>query len=314
MVIFLTGQTSRVRQEANTMATTIVVAGATGNLGKRLVKALHERGAEVIALTRRGAADDKVQEMRNLGAAVAVVDMASAAEIANACAGAGCVVSTLQGLRDVIVDTQSVLLDATLAAGVPRFIPSDFSTDFRKLPEGENRNFDLRREFHTRLDAAPIASTAIFNGAFGEILTSNIPLFDVKKKVVGYWEDPDWRIDLTTMDDTAAYTAAAALDPTTPPALRIASFQVSPRELAAFTNEVLKTPFELMRLGSLEELRAYNRRERAAHPEGENELYASWQQSQYLQSMFSAHHESVDNGRYPDVAWTTLQDVMGKRS
>jgi hypothetical protein len=44
------------------------------------------------------------------------------------------------------------------------------------------------------------------------------------------------------MEDTAAYTAAAALDATTPRALRIASFRVSPREFANFTEEVLKNP------------------------------------------------------------------------
>jgi hypothetical protein len=209
---------------------------------------------------------------------------------------------------------QSVLLEAALSAGVPRFIPSDFSTDFRDLTPGENRNFDLRREFHKKLDVAPIAATSIFNGAFGEVLTYNIPLLNFKKKVVGYWEDPEWSMDFTTMDDTAAYTAAAALDPNTPPALRIASFQVSPKDLVAFTGEAFGAPYELVRLGSLEELRAYNKRERAAHPEGENQLYASWQQSQYMQSMFSTHHASLDNSRYSGIAWSRLQDVVKPRA
>lgn len=296
------------------MAAKILVAGATGNLGKRITSSLIARGATVVALGRTGTADDKVQDLKTLGAEVALVDMSSVAEIAKACVGAVCVVSAVQGLHDVIVGTQSALLDASLAAGVPRFIPSDFSTDFTRLPGGENRNFDLRREFHQRLDNASISSTAIFNGAFAEILTYNVPLLDFEKKVVGYWEDPDWRIDFTTMDDTAAYTAAAALDPTTPQALRIASFQVSARDLTKFTDEILKTPFDLVRLGSLDDLRSYNKSERAAHPEGENELYASWQQSQYMQSMFTTHHESLDNGRYPDVTWTKLQDVIVKRS
>ncbi|MBC7805339.1 MAG: NmrA family NAD(P)-binding protein [Akkermansiaceae bacterium] len=292
------------------MSTKILVAGATGNLGKRIVRSLIARGATVVALGRTGTADEKVQALKGLGAQVALVDMASVAEITDACAGAACVVSSLQGLRDVIVDTQSVLLEASVAAGVPRFIPSDFSTDFTRLPGGENRNFDLRREFHGRLSVASISATAIFNGAFAEILTYNIPLFDFQKKVVGYWENPDWRLDFTTMDDTASYTAAAALDSDTPSRLRIASFQVSPRELADFTRDVMKTPFELVCMGSLEDLRVHNKSERAAHPEGESELYASWQQSQYMQSMFSTHHESLDNNRYPDVTWTSLRDVI----
>ena len=68
-----------------------------------------------------------------------------------ACSRASCVVSALQGLRDVIVETQTVLLDAAIKAEVPRFIPSDYSIDFTKFPPGENRNLDLRRDFHNCL-------------------------------------------------------------------------------------------------------------------------------------------------------------------
>ncbi len=291
------------------MATTIVVAGATGNLGTRVTTSLLRRGAEVVALARAGASGDKVAALEDLGARVTLVDMADARAIAAACAGAACVVSAVQGLRDAIVEAQSALL----AAGVPRFIPSDFSTDFTTLQAGQNRNFDLRRAFHARLDGAPIASTAIFNGAFAEILTYNVPLLDIERKVVAYWGDPNWRIDFTTMDDTAAYTAAAALDPTTPRALRIASFQVSAADLATFTKDVLKTPCALVRMGSLDDLAASNARERAAHPEGEAELYPRWQQSQYMHSMLSARHASLDNDRYPDLTWTTLRDLITPR-
>ena len=93
-------------------------------------------------------------------------------------------VSAIQGsAARVIVDAQSVLLDAAIAAGVPRFIPSDFSADFTKLSAGENRNFDLRRAFHERLDKASIAATSILNGAFSELLTLCMPLLDFDAKV-----------------------------------------------------------------------------------------------------------------------------------
>jgi hypothetical protein len=39
------------------------------------------------------------------------------------------------------------------------------------------------------------------------------------------------------MNDVAAYTAAAALDQTTPGALRIASFRASPREIHGQSDE-----------------------------------------------------------------------------
>jgi uncharacterized protein YbjT (DUF2867 family) len=297
------------------MTKRIVLAGATGNLGTRIAHALSKRGAEVVAVGRIGARANKVKALESLRMKIKIVDMASVSDIAKACDGAACVVSALAGLRDVIVDTQSILLEAALAARIPRFIPSDFSMDFPTQPAGENRNLDLRREFHQRLDAAPIASTSIFNGPFGEVLTmySHVPLLDFEKKTVGYWEDPDWRIGFTTMNDVAEYTAAAALDQGTPRALRIASFSVTPRELVKFTDEVMKTPFQLVRLGGLEDLRAQNKSERAAHPEGENELYPLWQVGQYMLSMFSIHHTPVDNDRYPDLKWTSLADLVAQR-
>src|SRR6266403_1913140 len=246
------------------MTEKIVLAGATGDLGTRIARALSKRGADVVALGRIGTPAAKVKALESLGVKVRIVDMASVSDIAKACDGAACVVSALSGLRDVIIDTQSVLLEAALAARIPRFIPSDFSMDFRTLPAGENRNLDLRREFHQRLDVA-------------------------------------------------AYTAAAALDQSTPRALRIAGFRVTPRELAKFTNEVLRTPFQLVRLGSLEDLRAQNKSERAAHPKGENELYPRWQVGQYLQTMFSMHYDEIDNDRYPDLKWTSFADLVAQR-
>ncbi len=288
----------------------IIVAGATGNLGARIVKALTSRGADVISLVRVDTDVAKVRTLQDLGSKIARIDQGNTDQIAEAASGAACAISALQGLRDVIIDAQKAILDAAVKAGIPRFIPSDFASDFTKQPEGENRNFDLRREFYRALDHASIRATSIFNGAFGEILTYNVPVFDCKNKTIGYWDDPDWRVDYTTMDDTAAYTAAAALDDTTPRALHIASFQVSANDLQQWTARSLPTPFRLVNLGTREDLAERNRRDRAAQPEGETQLYASWQQGQYMQSMFATHHDSLDNARYPDLHWTRLEEVV----
>ena len=293
--------------------TTILVAGATGNLGGRIVRELLKGGAEVRALVRPGSDREKVSKLTEQGAQIVQADPSNMEQLTQACEGISCVVSALQGLRDVLVDTQSRLADAAIAAEVPRFISSDFATDFTKQATGENRNFDLRKEFMADIDTKPIAATSILNGAFAEILFYGTPLLDFKNKQVGYWENADWRIDFTTMDNTAAYTAAAALDESTPRILRIASFQVSPNELAEVAEEVTHQPFQVVRLGSLDDLAAYNKRERAAHPEGEGEIYPRWQQSQYQQSMFTVQHETLDNDRYPDIQWTKPQEWLAKR-
>ena len=293
---------------------TILVAGGTGNLGGRIVKALIARGAEVRAIVRNGSEPEKIENLTELGAEVITVDMSDVEQLKKACQGASCVVSALSGLHETIVDSQIKLLDAAIAAGVPRFIPSNFSSDFTKLPAGENRNFDLRKEFHQYLDKSPIAATSILNGAFAdEILSYNTPLYNVKDYSIGYWGDnPDWKIDFTTMDNTADYTAAAALDSTTPKILRIASFQISPNELVSVGKEVKNREFKLVPMGSLEDFSASNKKERAAHPEGEKEVFPGWQNKQYLYSMFSVQNTPLDNDRYPDVQWTSAIDVLSK--
>lgn len=282
------------------MSSLILVAGATGELGGRVVRALRQRGATVRALVRPATDPAKIDALRQLGAAVQPVNFADPATLAQTCAGASCVVSVLAGLREVIVEAQTRLLHAAVAAGVPRFIPSDFCSDYTQQAPGTNRNFDLRREFRARLDQAPLAATSILNGAFAEVLRYNIPLLDLERQQVGYWEDADWRIDFTTMDDTAAFTAAAALDPTTPRWLRIASFQASPRELA---EQAGRGPLPLVRLGSRADLAAAIEQLRAANPAGEQQLYADWQQRQYLLSMFSVQNSPLDNDRYAGLSW-----------
>lgn len=289
----------------------ILVAGATGNLGERIVKALIKRGAEVRVLNRKETDPAKAKKLTGLGAEVVSVDMSDAEALKLACQDVSCVVSALAGLHDVIVESQTLLLDAAIAAGVPRFIPSDFSSDFTKMPEGENRNFDLRKEFHQYLDRSSIAATSILNGAFADILSYGTPLYQPNDHSIGYWGDnPDWKIDFSTMDNTADYTAAAALDSTTPRILRIASFQISPNELIALGEEVKKTKFKLVPMGRLEDFSASNKRARAANPEGEKELYPQWQGSQYLYSMFVVQNQPLDNDHYPDVQWTSAIDII----
>jgi nucleoside-diphosphate-sugar epimerase len=293
---------------------TILVAGATGNLGGRIVKALLERGASVRALVRHGTARERIEGLQKAGAAIASVDLSSASEVTTACSGASCVVSALQGFRDVIVEAQTVLLDAAIKAGVPRFIPSDYSIDFTKLPTGQNRNLDLRRDFHARLERDAISATTIFNGAFADMLTGQMPLILFKLRRVLCWGSADQRMDFTTMDDTAAFTASAALDPSTPRFLRIAGDELSARELAVVASEVTGEKFRVFRAGGLGMLGMLIKVARRIAP-GEKELVPAWQGMQYMRNMFDgrAKLEPLDNGRYPGMRWTTARDVLSAR-
>jgi len=293
----------------------VVVAGATGSLGGRIAGALRERGACVVALARPATAPERLEPLRALGATVAPVDLGDASGLARAVSGAECVVSALNGLRDVVVDAQTALLDAAVTAGVPRFIPSDYSIDFTGLPPGRNRNLDLRREFHVRLAERPIGATTVFCGAFAELLGGRMPLVLLKRRRVVYWGDADQRMDFTTEDDAAAFTACAALDPSAPRFLRIAGDRLSARELATVAGEVTGAKFRLVRAGGLGMLGALIVVARAVAPGG-REPFPAWQGMQYMRDMFDGRGlpAPLDNDRYPGLRWTGARDVLAARA
>jgi len=289
----------------------IVLAGATGNLGGRIARALRERGASVRAIVRPGTSAERLNALRKQEVEIVEADL-HGQDIVRACQGASCVVSTLLGLHKTLIDAQGALLDAAVAAGVPRFIPSDYAMDFSKVEPGLNRNFDLHREFKERLDRAPIQSTSILNGAFMNLLTGEAPLVLFKLHRVLYWgENPNQLIDFTTMDDTAAFTAEAALDASAPPVLRIAGEQISAAGLAVVASEVVGRPFRLLRGGSLARLQRIIRITRVLTPSSETP-FPVWQGMQYLYCMFegSGMLTRLDNQRYPNLQWTSVHTLL----
>ncbi|MBG6110436.1 nucleoside-diphosphate-sugar epimerase [Flavobacterium sp. CG_23.5] len=291
----------------------ILVAGATGNLGLRIVKALLNKDTEIRVVVRSTSDIEKIKELENLGVKIYKVSSWNLEELKTSCIGVSCVVSALAGLREVVIDAQKVLLDAAIAAGVPRFIPSDYSLDFTKFSYGENRNLDLRREFHEYLDKTSITATSIFNGAFTELLINEMPMILFKQKMILYWGNKDYKLGFTTMDNTAEFTAKVALDSNTPRYLRIAGDLVSPREVKAIVSQVTGQKFRLFRPGGQRLLTIIIKIARKLAP-GEKELYPAWQGMQYMHNMIDERSKiaKLDSSRYPEIHWTTVKDFLFK--
>ena len=291
----------------------ILVAGATGNLGLRIVKALVNKGAEIRVVVRQNSDIEKIKQLEALGAKIHKVTNWDKVELITACRDVSCVVSSLAGLRNVVIDAQKVLLDAAIAAGVKRFIPSDYSLDFTKFSYGENRNLDMRREFHEYLDKTAIAATSIFNGAFADMLTNEMPLILFKQKMILYWGNVDHKFGFTTMDNTAEFTAKVALDTSSPRYLRIAGDLISPREIKALASELTGEKFRLFSPGGKWLLGLIIKIARKLAP-AENELYPAWQGMQYMHNMIDERSkiETIDNARYLGIHWETVRDVIAK--
>jgi len=214
------------------------------------------------------------------------------------------------------VEAQTVFcFDAAVKADVPRFIPSDYSIDFTKFPSGENRNLDLRREFHQRLDKTSIRATTIFNGAFAEMLTGQMPLILFKREASpllgrrgsAYGLHDDGRHGRPSR-------RSAALDPSTPRYLRTAGDQLSARELTAVVSEVTGKEFRLSRAGGLGMLGALIKIARTIAP-GKKELYPAWQGMQYMRNMFDGRQklEPLDNESLLPVFVGRLRRMCSQR-
>ena len=296
---------------SNASSSLVALAGATGDLGHRIASALARRGANVRALVRVGTSAEKQAAIRSTGAIPVEVDTDDAAALSLACAGAACVVSALNGLEPTIIGVQGRLLDAAVAAGVPRFMPSDFSLDFTRTRPGDNRNMDLRRAFMARVDQAPIRATSILNGAFGELLTGEAPIVLHRPHRILCWGDPDQTLDFTTKDDVADYAADAALDADAPRVLRIAGDVVSARDLATLMTRLDGRPWTTFRAGGLGLLGALIRVTRTLSP-ATDAPFPAWQGMQYIRDMSSGRGKlmPLDNGRYGKTDWTRAEDIL----
>ena len=289
----------------------IVVVGATGNLGGKIVNALLAKGAEVRAIVRLETDTEKINILEQKDVKVFQVDTSKKSEISKHCIGADCVVSALSGLREMIVDAQKIVLDAAVEANVKRFIPSDYSTDFTNLIVGHNRNLDFRREFHQYLDKANIKATTVFNGAFMDLLTTDMPLILFKKQRILCWGNPNQIMEFTTTHNIAEFTAEVALDDDTPRYLRIAGDRLSCNDFVKLLKELTGENYKIFRPGGIGLLNIVINLTRFFSP-SKNELYPAWQGMQYMRDMMEGRviFQKYDNDRYSKIKWTSIKDYL----
>jgi uncharacterized protein YbjT (DUF2867 family) len=295
------------------MTSTVLVAGATGDLGQRIVRALLAAQPDLLirVLTRPGSG---TAERVYAGEGRVEIHEAAYTDhpgLVAALTGVDVVVSAVSGARAVILDAQRALLAAAVEAGVARFIPSDYAADYRRVTPGTNRNFELRREFAAELDAAPIRATSVLNGAFADMLTGQAPMILFKRHRVLFWSSPDQVLDFTTKDDVARVVAHVALDEGAPRFVEVAGDRVTARGIARTMTDVTGSPFRTQWAGTTGILSGMARIGRRVSRD-EEATFPAWQGMQYFVSMFSGEAElrHVDNDRYGPHGWTSVRDVL----
>lgn len=145
----------------------VAIAGATGNLGVPILDALLDANFPVTVLTRKGSSNaSKLPSNPNI--TIKEVDYGSVSDLTAALKGIDAVVSTL---ATEVVGTQTLLIDAAIAAGVSRFIPSEFGSDTANPKTAALPVFkfkvDTAKYLQSKVAENPSFSyTLILNGAF----------------------------------------------------------------------------------------------------------------------------------------------------
>jgi uncharacterized protein YbjT (DUF2867 family) len=201
------------------MTQTILIAGATGMLGRRIAHHLLEQADARVRLLVRNKARTKyvLDPLAARGAEIIEGDLADAPSLDRATQGVDVIVSAVQGGTDVIIDGQVALAEAGKRNGVRRMLPSDYALDLFKATPGEHAMFDMRVRADARIAEIGLEQVNVLQGAFMDMFLPGKGAIDLEKGTIGFFGDGQMPIEVTSVEDTARMAAHIALDRTVKP-------------------------------------------------------------------------------------------------
>jgi uncharacterized protein YbjT (DUF2867 family) len=241
----------------------ILVVGATGDLGGRVVQLLRDHQQDVRCLVRPATDDAGV---RALGATVVRGDLVDRDSLAQACRGTDVVVASataigrqLAGMRhptmrEVDEDGMASLISVAETAGVGRFVYVSYAGADAGLGTPLER---AKVAGEKRLRESSMTSTIVRPDAFQDIHLTPIGRFDLAQGKVAIFGTGNTRRRYVSTQDVAALLADVARDPQAPPLIEFGGPEPISRNEATdlaerLTGRVLKRqrmPRPLVRLG-----------------------------------------------------------------
>ncbi|KAI9666112.1 MAG: hypothetical protein M1821_004047 [Bathelium mastoideum] len=220
---------------------TVAVAGASGNLGPSVVDQLLKAGFSVSALTRQNSNSTPPSGVKAIP-----VDYTSVDSLTAALKGHDAVVSTLN--PDVV--DQTPIIDAAIAAGVSRYLPSEFGCDtlnanVRKLPvfAAKAKTVDYISQ---KAKEGKISYTLVITGPFLDWCLPTPFLVNFEGPVADIFDGGDNKVSTTMLADIGRAVAGVLKHPaeTENRAVYVESAAVSQNQLLAIASKVTGKKFE----------------------------------------------------------------------
>ncbi|KAK3388603.1 hypothetical protein B0T20DRAFT_511262 [Sordaria brevicollis] len=233
---------------------TVAVIGGTGNLGTHLVRALLVGGFSVTILTRQGSSTPQ-PSFSPYTVTFTPVDYSSPTSLQSAFQGQDAVVSVV---ATAAVQTQKTIIDAAIAAGVKRFIPSEFGVHTRKPGIEKTRIGELLKGKRDVVDYLianedKISWTGLSTGFFFDPAIKN-SLLDISPStatatLIDSGTEP-WHASLRSHIGRAVSEILRHPDITKNQYLATASFNVSQKQLLEIIEELTGKKFEVSHVNS----------------------------------------------------------------
>ncbi|KAI2602811.1 hypothetical protein GGR54DRAFT_623081 [Hypoxylon sp. NC1633] len=181
----------------------VAIAGATGNLGGPILQALLSADFSVTVLSRIGGNSSKLKPHPNL--TIKEVNFNSVESLTPALQGAEVVVSCV---ATVAIGSQNPLIDASVAAGVRRFLPAEFGMDSQNalciqlpvcVPKAATQRFLLEKS----ISNPGFTYTAVANGLFLDWGIETGFILNPAKHTATLYNGGDVSISVTLLADIA---------------------------------------------------------------------------------------------------------------
>lgn len=194
----------------------ILVVGSTGLLGTEICRQLSEKELPFRALVRKDSDQSKVENLKLLGAQIAVGDLKDPASLAEACQGVEKVISTASStfsrrdgdhIESVDHQGQLNLLNAAEKAGVQHFV----FISFRDAPDYPNPLSDAKRAVEQALEDSDMSWCSLQANYFMEVWLSPAVGFNFPERQANIYGDGDAKISWISYQDVARF-AVMALD------------------------------------------------------------------------------------------------------
>ncbi|KAF3920965.1 hypothetical protein ABW20_dc0110470 [Dactylellina cionopaga] len=206
----------------------VIVVGASGNLGPSILQALLASGKFNVSVLSRARPNLPVD------VTIHTTDY-SPSSLEDAFKGQDAVVSVIAGAA---LEEQKKLIDAAIAAGVTRFIPSEFGSntaneEARGLAPVFNRKFDIKEYLESK---DGLTWTGIVVGpVFDRSLKLGFLGFDIPSRRATIYDSGDRRFTASTLAQTASAVVGVLSNPaeTANKYVYVGSFTTTQKEVLA---------------------------------------------------------------------------------